>query len=160
MLFSAFASSVLLFSLHKLICYVAEHPKVCQVRLLPEIQLMWQHSFICRYLSLHINSCLDCFGPIELRHMLLLEHCSCHFLYQPILPLGHVVLLWCVSAREFAPNSFLPQIIRELVEKVLFPAIKPKAVDFFVCLPFGKALNFQEIGKDFAILLDQARSSV
>ena len=102
-------------------------------------------------------SCLDCFSPIKLWRMLLFKHHSCCLLYSPSLLLDHNVLLWCVSAREFSLSSFLLQITRDLVGKVLFSTIGPQALDFFASFPFGKAcedlifflIHLQEACKDF-----------
>ena len=60
---------------HMHICYAAEHPQVCQVRLLLEVQLLWWH-FIssCRCLILKVHGCSDCFGPIKFGHALLLQN--------------------------------------------------------------------------------------
>ena len=69
-------------------------------------------------------------------------------------------MLWCVSVREFSSNSFFQQITRELVGKVLFSAIGPQSLDLFSGLPFGNALYLREAGEDFALLRDQAHSSV
>ena len=72
-------------------------------------------------------------------------------------------MLWHVPVGEFTLNSFLLQIARELVEKVLFSAIKPEALfsvigiealDPSTCLPFGKAFHLQEVGGDFTLFLN------
>ena len=90
--------------------------------------------------------------------MLLITHCHRRLLYCPVLPIGHTVLLRCVSAREFSPNSFLLQITRELVREVLLPAIKP--LDLPSSFPFNKAFHLQETAEDFTLLRDQAHPSV
>jgi hypothetical protein len=44
---------------------------------------------------------VDCFGPIVVRSLILIKHCSCHVNESAILPLHHPILLRSVWSQEF-----------------------------------------------------------
>ena len=45
-----------------------------------------------------IDGCGCCFNPIEIWHVLLMQHGACYMEYVPILSFGYFILLGCVSA--------------------------------------------------------------
>ena len=53
---------------------------------------------------------VDCFGPKDIRSLVLIKHGSCDFNQCPILPLHNVILLWCVWSREFMLDFFFIKI--------------------------------------------------
>ena len=55
--------------------------------------------------EIHSRNC--CLCPIDLGHVLLMQHGTGHLKNCAILPLSNTVLLWCVPAREFSTNSLL-----------------------------------------------------
>ena len=64
------------------------------------------------------------FGPIEIRHVLLMQHGPCYLDYMPILHFHYSSLLECVSAREFSPNAFTLEVGDEFVGEVLVSSIQ------------------------------------
>ena len=56
---------------------------------------------------LDVNHGPDRFGPVELGHALLLQHCPRRFHNRPVLPFGYTVLFWCISTAELSSNSHL-----------------------------------------------------
>ena len=110
---------------HMYICNAIEYPQVCEVCLLPEIQLIWRHYSICGSPILPVYCHLDDFGPVEFSHMLLLEHCHDRFLYHWILPFAHTIPFCCIFAGKFTSNSLFLQIARDMAGKILFFAIGP-----------------------------------
>ena len=83
--------------------------------------------------------------------------CSGHFNNRSTLPFGYTILLQCIFATEFVPNSHLLQIIVELAGKVLLSAIWPHALDLPLYFPFDKIFQVPKILEDCNILFDDVK---
>ena len=92
------------------------------------------------------------FGPIRLGHVLLVHHGPHYFEDLPIFALGYTVLLWSVSASEFSPNSFFPEIHREVIREVLLAAIRSQASYMSTNGFFDFVLECLEVSEHFPLL--------
>ena len=68
-----------------------------------------------------IHNCNCCLCPVDVGHVLLLQHGVGHLKNCAILPLSNTVLLWCVPAREFSANPFSSRKALNSVEKYSWP---------------------------------------
>ena len=55
--------------------------------------------------------------------MLLIQHGPCYFEDVSILAFGYTILLRCVLASEFSPNSFLVKVSCECIREVFLSSV-------------------------------------
>ena len=69
-----------------------------------------------------------------------------------IFALGYTVLLRCVSASEFSPNSFLLEVRRKIIRELLLASIRLKASYMSTSRLSDFAFEFLEVSEHFALL--------
>jgi hypothetical protein len=63
------------------------------------------------------------FRPKPLGHLELSKHRPRHVYERPVLPLYHIVLLWCVGSGELVLDSFLLKVLLHLKVLELGPVV-------------------------------------
>jgi hypothetical protein len=61
-----------------------------------------------------VASCVHSFRPKPLGHLEFSKHCPRHVDKRHVLPLYHIVLLWCVGSGELMLDSFLLKVLLHL----------------------------------------------
>ena len=84
--------------------------------------------------------------------MLLIHHGLCFFEDVPVFAFGHTVLLRCVSASEFLPNSFLWEVHRKIVRDILLGSVRSNASYMSTSPLFNFAFEFLEMSEHFSVL--------
>ena len=84
--------------------------------------------------------------------MLLVHHGPRYFKDVQIFELNYTILLWCVPASEFSPNSFLSEILRKIVREILLTSIRSKTTYMSTNGFFDFSLEFLEVSEHFTLI--------
>lgn len=136
------------------ICIITKYSKMVYPRLLSMPRFIGCLPLYClrRATILQIYSSWYCLSLIALWKICVQEHGSCRFNQSPIEPLGHTILFWCFGNCFLVSDSFILQILLELVWGVFSTVVSPEgfqlsfALPFDECLPLKKTIKYLILG--------------
>ena len=117
------------------------------------------HSGCCTPVH-EIDSYIHCFGPIWLRHVLLVQHGPRYIEDVPILSFNSSALLQCMSTQKFSLNSFFAKVCRENVKELFFTFVLSKTSNISTHFFFDSGFEFLEVCQHFILVAHRIDLSI